>query len=219
MSKKCSSCGAELPDNAKFCDKCGATVQETPNQKIYCPNCGFENESGVKFCVKCGTPTASEGVNQHAMSYAPEAKKKRRWPWIVGICILIFIILGIIGSGTDPVEGVKKGCLTQYSSTITVEEAFENRFDNCEWSSSESNINEGAYNIYFSGDDTAMGTHWEVIFYSQDDWFEIDSITIDGDMQYDDTVIYYLMSYVYTGNLNQLYTDLGTALWDAMLSY
>ena len=33
MSKNCSICGAVLPDNAVFCNQCGASLQETAEQK------------------------------------------------------------------------------------------------------------------------------------------------------------------------------------------
>jgi len=64
----CESCGAENPEDAKFCIGCGNTLQkETPEEiadeslpqsgsedyKI-CPNCQHHNKSHAKFCVVCG---------------------------------------------------------------------------------------------------------------------------------------------------------------------
>jgi ribosomal protein L40E len=50
---KCQNCGAEIPDNAKFCGKCGTA--SIPNKNI-CKTCGAELPVNAKFCGKCGTP-------------------------------------------------------------------------------------------------------------------------------------------------------------------
>ena len=75
---KCSKCGAELPENAKFCLNCGEQVQvddgtvicpdcgkRVPKAKFCpecghrfgntCPNCGAALADGAKFCMECGT--------------------------------------------------------------------------------------------------------------------------------------------------------------------
>lgn len=50
---KCYKCGAELPDDTKFCNKCGASFE--PVLKYYCPYCDNEIVSkDAKFCNKCG---------------------------------------------------------------------------------------------------------------------------------------------------------------------
>ncbi len=48
---KCSSCGAPLPQNAKFCLECGEKV--VPADSIVCPECGKTVAKG-KFCLECG---------------------------------------------------------------------------------------------------------------------------------------------------------------------
>lgn len=49
---KCPKCGADLPDNAKFCLVCGEKVQHSENTVI-CPSCGKTVKKG-KFCLECG---------------------------------------------------------------------------------------------------------------------------------------------------------------------
>lgn len=48
-TKKCKSCGTELPRGAKFCFQCGQP------QPKFCPNCGKELPEDAKFCFECGT--------------------------------------------------------------------------------------------------------------------------------------------------------------------
>ncbi len=77
VGRKCS-CGADLPENAKFCLSCGERVVEDSNTVICpdcgnrvpkakfcpecghrfsnnCPNCGKPLVDGAKFCMECGT--------------------------------------------------------------------------------------------------------------------------------------------------------------------
>jgi len=45
---KCSNCGFENFDKAKFCNECGL------NLEISCPQCGAVNPPSSKFCYECG---------------------------------------------------------------------------------------------------------------------------------------------------------------------
>ncbi len=53
MTKICPVCGAENPDNAKFCGKCGTPLEEGT---IVCKVCGSINPAGSEFCRVCGSP-------------------------------------------------------------------------------------------------------------------------------------------------------------------
>lgn len=52
---KCTTCGAKIPDGAKFCLECGTKVEEKKQQqdKVICPACGASVPNG-KFCLECG---------------------------------------------------------------------------------------------------------------------------------------------------------------------
>jgi membrane protease subunit (stomatin/prohibitin family) len=53
---KCAGCGADLPENAKFCLSCGEKViKKMPVDTIVCPGCGKTVPKG-KFCLECGCP-------------------------------------------------------------------------------------------------------------------------------------------------------------------
>ena len=55
MSKRCLNCDSELPDHAKFCNKCGA-VGAGAESELFCSKCGAKLEAGTKFCGSCGAP-------------------------------------------------------------------------------------------------------------------------------------------------------------------
>src|SRR5262249_8959984 len=46
----CSRCQRENPGGAKFCNACGAKLEDA------CPQCGHANPPGSRFCNECGTP-------------------------------------------------------------------------------------------------------------------------------------------------------------------
>lgn len=60
-SKKCGNCGAELDDDARFCQVCGTPVEEKAvaeekRPERVCGNCGSYLSPEAKFCGNCGAP-------------------------------------------------------------------------------------------------------------------------------------------------------------------
>src|SRR5208282_5621850 len=49
-SMRCSKCGAENPDGAKFCIECASPFVRR------CSSCGAENPPRAKFCLECSKP-------------------------------------------------------------------------------------------------------------------------------------------------------------------
>lgn len=75
MSKFCMSCGAEMPDHAGFCPKCGSKV-EIPQ----CPVCGREVDFGVDFCMYCGAKLIEEPpVTVMAEAPQPQGEPFSTW--------------------------------------------------------------------------------------------------------------------------------------------
>ena len=73
---KCQSCGAELPNDAKFCFQCGAKQPE----KMFCINCGAELPKEAKFCFQCGAKVGDvleeqKAENQEDAGMVWESKK------------------------------------------------------------------------------------------------------------------------------------------------
>lgn len=62
----CKSCGADIAKGQKFCDKCGAKVEEViipetvtetkaeVSENGVCPECNAPVEAGQSFCQSCG---------------------------------------------------------------------------------------------------------------------------------------------------------------------
>lgn len=62
----CKQCGAEVPDDHKFCIKCGndlekqreeeraAQAANSQGDSLHCPKCGAPIHAGDKFCTGCG---------------------------------------------------------------------------------------------------------------------------------------------------------------------
>ena len=61
----CSSCGSDLPDDARFCIECGVTLDTATTRptvhlrvgegsSVSCAACGESNPGHAIFCVRCG---------------------------------------------------------------------------------------------------------------------------------------------------------------------
>jgi len=48
----CYNCKKVNPVGSKFCEECGANLEEPPVE--YCRECGTLNQPGQKFCGECG---------------------------------------------------------------------------------------------------------------------------------------------------------------------
>lgn len=69
MQIKCSVCGAENPEDAKFCRKCGKQFEKATEVQLNissadipqrkCDKCGAAIVDGTKFCRKCGAEIAA----------------------------------------------------------------------------------------------------------------------------------------------------------------
>lgn len=54
MEKKCTKCGVNNPDGAKFCLACGSPVSPEPDKVRFCMRCGAALPAGAKYCLQCG---------------------------------------------------------------------------------------------------------------------------------------------------------------------
>lgn len=50
----CTSCGASVPDQARFCNRCGHAVQAPPSAAVVCLDCGSSLPPGSMICAACG---------------------------------------------------------------------------------------------------------------------------------------------------------------------
>ena len=61
----CTSCGAENPDDVKFCGECGSPLA------LVCHACGAANVAGRKFCGECGTALGEALASAAATAAVP----------------------------------------------------------------------------------------------------------------------------------------------------
>ena len=88
----CINCHAELKDDARFCDMCGASQTAEHN---HCLKCGAGLKPGAKFCDTCG---ASQTV-------VSERMRKRRSD-IICIFSLLAALLGAVPIFCVQVTGI-----------------------------------------------------------------------------------------------------------------
>lgn len=59
FQKQCSSCGAAMSRDAKFCPKCGTAQAEAT---VVCGKCKNTVSAAGKFCPRCGEPLAAQSM-------------------------------------------------------------------------------------------------------------------------------------------------------------
>ena len=60
---KCPKCGADVPNDASFCNNCGCKIIKETEGLKKCPKCGSNVSNNALFCVNCGfkIPKEPEG--------------------------------------------------------------------------------------------------------------------------------------------------------------
>jgi len=103
----CENCGAEVPQNAKFCKKCGRFFTS-----VKCPNCGFTGPSTAfsAGCPKCGYADGKNSIQGSETdlkmfedSPVPHRKKNYQtdnslpaWIYVLTIGILSGVVIALI---------------------------------------------------------------------------------------------------------------------------
>ena len=70
FTMKCTNCGADLADSAKFCPECGTKVV----REVFCAQCGTKLSAGAKFCPECGTKVGAAATPEPKAESAPKAE-------------------------------------------------------------------------------------------------------------------------------------------------
>ena len=52
--KECHKFGSKIKKDDKFCEKCGAKLNDNKLEEIYCEKCGSKIDNDSVFCVNCG---------------------------------------------------------------------------------------------------------------------------------------------------------------------
>src|SRR5215207_9612361 len=70
---RCSNCGRENAEGAKFCNECGTALLRA------CESCGTPNAPDAKFCGECGSPLAASApaVERTAPAVGLPASERR----------------------------------------------------------------------------------------------------------------------------------------------
>src|SRR5689334_12197457 len=85
----CHTCGADIPDDSRFCIACGAVLP------LVCPACGYANPARANFCTRCGqdlsasTPSAAAPKPLSSSGPAPSGPLAERRQLTVLFCNLV----------------------------------------------------------------------------------------------------------------------------------
>lgn len=114
----CPKCNLKNSEDSKFCQMCGAELEENKEQQISdtninCPKCNSQNSKDSRFCQVCGAQLvdsseqkAAKFNNTYVSSVDTDTiKKKIPKPFVIvaGIIVFAIIVMGIIPSGSNKV--------------------------------------------------------------------------------------------------------------------
>jgi len=88
----CSSCGKEVPAEAKFCPFCGASFELSAT---YCPKCKAKMLEGATYCLKCGEKviadkTAKKVTVRRLKTHHIVFSALFSWVYVIPAIVLLF---------------------------------------------------------------------------------------------------------------------------------
>lgn len=117
---KCSKCGNEIKDGAKFCNICGEKLNTESSQ----PNVNLNKDEG----------TVKEGSTVKAEVVKPPKKKNKTLIAVIGVIVVLIVGIALASMGTsetEKVSTVKDGYFYDYTEEdgyTDVGTAFDNYF-------------------------------------------------------------------------------------------
>ncbi len=91
----CKNCKAVIPDNVRFCPKCGVKIEsETSEGVLICPKCGTSYPLTAKFCEKDGTPL--QRIKKETVKPSFSNQKSLIWGLIISFILIIGLIVGYL---------------------------------------------------------------------------------------------------------------------------
>ncbi|MDF2954218.1 MAG: Osmotically-inducible protein OsmY [Thermodesulfobacterium sp.] len=91
----CKNCKAVIPDNVRFCPKCGVKIEsETSEGVLICPKCGTSYPLTAKFCEKDGTPL--QKIKRETVKTSFSNQMSLIWGLIISFILIIGLIVGYL---------------------------------------------------------------------------------------------------------------------------
>lgn len=170
---KCSKCGNEIKDGAKFCNICGEKLNTESSQ----PNVNLNKDEGI---VKEGSTVKAEVVK-------PPKKKNKTLIAVIGVIVVLIVGIALASMGTsetEKVSTVKDGYFYDYTEEdgyTDVGTAFDNYFADGTWKTftadDDSEIVEFNGTCLYLDEEANCSIQFEI---GEDNTFNVRSMEIDG---------------------------------------
>lgn len=170
---KCSKCGNEIKDGAKFCNICGEKLNTESSQ----PNVNLNKDEG----------TVKEGSTVKAEVVKPPKKKNKTLIAVIGVIVVLIVGIALASMGTsetEKVSTVKDGYFYDYTEEdgyTDVGTAFDNYFADGTWKAftadDDSEIVEFNGTCLYLDEEANCSIQFEI---GEDNTFNVRSMEIDG---------------------------------------
>lgn len=157
----CFKCGENLPDEAEFCIKCGTKTVTTIKKMQTNIQTVYNNQQEYQTIPQ---PQLYQQPNYQNMPYGVQQNKPPVFGKTLKIIGIIFVVLFVIGLfieeettvtvKVNDYDLIRNSYLNEYSTTKTINEAFNNYFSNPQWKDS---VQDGQAYVIFKGYCTFLG--------------------------------------------------------------
>lgn len=194
----CSKCGSQLPEGALFCQKCGAKLNiqasgssQTEWTETIRPesseNTRMNGQEKSENQVEEYSKRVQKGIDElKKIPYKKILDKLKEIPnkLKIGIVIGVVVIICACSLLHKPGRSVREAYMEQYSSSITVEDAFDNFFVDGKWSEQKE---DGDKYVIYTGKCWYMEekVNIKIRFRVEDDYFYFISLEMNGVAQSD----------------------------------
>ena len=92
---KCPKCGAEMPDNAKFCSACGASILPEPGVEVIPP--ADEQPKAEPKQEKNNSRWSEADIKKMKYEYEQHVRRKRNFSTAGGVLLGVGLVLFVLG--------------------------------------------------------------------------------------------------------------------------
>jgi predicted nucleic acid-binding Zn-ribbon protein len=203
----CKKCGKEVQEGVRFCPSCGAELSsvssEVENGTQEVNNIDLDTSGSTQQTNRADSEAGSSaskesiktGIDKKISINAIKTSLKKHFIQYI-VTLIVFAIIIYIAKGDSSVNTVKNSSFVAYPDK-TIGKAFDDFFTNTKWDSYKKG---GKTYVKFTGKYTTgkSSKKAQIIFkFSDDDNFQVESMTMDGDTYTSSLDVWYYLDMIY----------------------
>lgn len=100
---RCGNCGNNIPENNRYCEKCGWKIPEPEGEYRYCGRCGLQMPAEKESCPRCGMQFVQTPIATPPESNTVEPMNMKMVAVVI-IALAVFVVGAIMISNMDKIN-------------------------------------------------------------------------------------------------------------------